>query len=39
MFAFNKQRLVLLQPGSKDALNNLRLVKTDHIKVWAALKN
>ncbi len=38
MFAVDKQRLFLLQPGSKNTLNNLRLLKTEHIKVLAAVR-
>lgn len=33
VLAFDQQRLFLLQPGSKATLRNLRLLKTDHIKV------
>ena len=33
VFASDKQRVVLLEPGSKQTLKNLRLLKTEHIKV------
>ena len=37
VFACDMQRVVLLQPGSKQPLRNLRLLKTEHIKVRTAV--